>query len=318
MLDARFVHAMILCAGLGTRLRPLTDERPKPLVPVLDRPLASYAMDALSAVGVTDLVANAHHLSAQIEPGLAPWAARHRMSLRVLTEETLLGTGGGIRNALAHLGRAPFIVFNGDVLAAPDLSLALKIHRDSRARMTMVLRDDPRARALGAIEVTADHRVARILSEGPEATEPTRACVFTGIYVLDPSIAADLPENGCVVRHTLRRLMARGERVSGLIDEGAWFDLGTPDTYAEAQFAMLENKVALPGLDRHKTTVHQGDGAVVSEGVRLADRVCVGAGATVSGAGALSRVIVWDGARAEAPLSGAVVSHHARVSLTRL
>lgn len=309
------MHAMILCAGLGTRLRPLTDERPKPLVPVLDRPLASYALDALARVGVRHVVANAHHLAEQVEPALRPFTDARGMSLTVLTERTLLGTGGGIRNALPHLGAGPFIVFNGDVLARPDLARALKVHADRRARMTLLLRDDPRARKLGAIEVTGDHRVVRILSEGPEPAEPTRACVFSGIYVVDPGVADDLPTEGCVVRHTLRRLMARGEPVAGVIDDGPWFDLGTPETYADAQFAMLDGR--LQGFDTPRIDggAHVGDGAVVAEGVTLGPGVCLGRGAKVIGEGQISRAIVWDGATAVAPTSGVVVSPRSVVRL---
>jgi NDP-sugar pyrophosphorylase family protein len=99
------MDALLLCAGLGTRLRPLTEERPKPLVPVLDRPLAAFAIDHLAAAGVRRVVANAHHLAEQIEPALSPLCAARGASLAVLREATLLGTGGAIRNALAAPGR---------------------------------------------------------------------------------------------------------------------------------------------------------------------------------------------------------------------
>ena len=136
------MHALLLCAGLGTRLRPLTDERPKPLVPVLHRPLAAYALDHLAAAGVRHVVANAHHLAAQLEPALAPHGASHAMDLRVLVEPTLLGTGGAIRNALPHLGE-DFVVFNGDVLSRPDLGAAWERHRALGAKVTMVMNSTP-------------------------------------------------------------------------------------------------------------------------------------------------------------------------------
>jgi mannose-1-phosphate guanylyltransferase len=230
------MDALLLCAGLGTRLRPLTEERPKPLVPVLDRPLAAFAIDHLAAAGVRRVVANAHHLAEQIEPALSPLCSARGASLTVLREATLLGTGGAIRNALAHLGEE-FVVFNGDVLARPDLAQAMAAHRSLGARVTMVLRDDPRASALGAIELDAGGRVRRILDEGPPAAVPTRRCVFTGVYVVSSSIADDLPAEGCVVRHTLRRLLARGEVVAGVLDDGPWFDLGTLESYAAVNFA---------------------------------------------------------------------------------
>ncbi len=308
----RTVHAMVLCAGLGTRLRPLTDERPKPLVPVNNQPLASHALAALAAVGVRHVVANAFHLAHQIDPGLRPWTERHGMELTVLTESRLLGTGGGIRNALPYLA-GDFVVFNGDVLAAPDLPRALAVHRSTGARVTMVLREDPRAGALGAIEVTEDHRVARILDEGPRPAEPVRRCLFTGVYVVASSVADDLPAEGCVVRHTLRRLLARGERVSGVVDTGPWYDLGTVRSYAEAQFALLRGEIPLAGWTAPAGAVLVGQGAELGPGVAVGREVCVGSGARIEGRGEVGQAIVWDGAAAVAPATRVIVSRTARV-----
>ena len=307
------MHAMILCAGLGTRLRPLTDERPKPLIPLNDRPLASHAIDVLAAAGVRHLVANAHHLAEQIDPGLRPWAEASGMSLRVLTESCLFGTGGGIRNALPHLA-SEFVVFNGDVFAVPDLGRAIAVHRATEARITLIVRDDRDARKLGAIEVTDDHRVVRILGEGPVPTEAVHTCMFTGVYVVSAALADDLPIAGCVVRHTLRRLMARGERVSAIVDGGPWFDLGTPRSYAETQFAILRGELALPGGQRCKGPMI-GRGVAVGEAEVIGDEVCLGRDAIVTGTGPIARSIVWDGATVLAPCTNAIVGRGCRVDL---
>ncbi len=305
---------MVLCAGLGTRLRPLTDERPKPLVPVVNRPLATFAMEVLALHGVRHLVANAHHLAAQVEPALAPHAARLGQSLTVLTETTILGTGGGIRNALPHLGGGDFVVFNGDVLSAPDLTVAMAHHRATDAWMTMVLREDPRAEKAGVIEVNRAGRVVRILNEGPPCDEPTRRCLFTGVYILSSRVADDLPVDGCVVRHTLRRLLARGERVSGVVEAAPWFDLGTPAAYLDANLALLEGRITMPGFDARDRAALVGEGCSHA-GVALRGAV-LGDAATVRGHGALERVVVWDGAVAEAPARDVIVSRAHRVSVS--
>lgn len=296
---------MVLCAGLGTRLRPLTDERPKPLVPVGDRPLAAWAIDQLAAVGVRRFVANAHHLAAQVEPALRPWCDAHHASLTVLTEAALLGTGGGIRNALPHLGE-DFWVFNGDVLAAPDLRRAAEVHHASDAWMTLILREDPRAAALGAIEVDDAGRVRRILGEGDAPPERLRACVFTGIYLISRRVADDLPAEGCVVRHTLRRLLARGERVMGVIDHGPWHDLGTPARYAEAQFALLRGE--LQGFVGSPGGLYRGVGVTVPEAVTLRGPAALGDGVFIEGAGEIARVVAWPGARLQAPARDVIVT----------
>lgn len=296
---------MVLCAGLGTRLRPLTEERPKPLVPVGDRPLAAWALDRLAAVGVRHFVANAHHLAAQVEPGLRPWCDRVSASLTVLTETALLGTGGGIRNALPHLGE-DFWVFNGDVLAAPDLRRAAEVHRAHDAWMTLILREDPRAAVLGAIEVDDAGRVRRILGEGDAPPERLRACVFTGIYLISQRVADDLPAEGCVVRHTLRRLLARGERVMGVIDDGAWHDLGTPARYAEAQFAMLRGE--LQGFAGTDGAVYLGAGVTVPAGVSVRGPAALGDATIIAGTGEITRVVAWPGASLRAPAREVIVT----------
>jgi len=314
-LDSRYavapMDALLLCAGLGTRLRPLTEERPKPLVPVLDRPLAAFALDHLAAAGARRIVANAFHLAEQIEPALAPLCAARALSLAVLREATLLGTGGAIRHALPHLDD-DFVVFNGDVLARPDLAGALATHRALGARVTMVLREDPRATALGAIELDAGGRVRRILDEGPRAEVATRRCVFTGVYVVSRSAADDLPAEGCVVRHTLRRLLARGEVVAGVLDDGPWFDLGTLDQYAAVNFALATGALRWPGV------AAPGDGIVAPPGIAragLSSPLIIGSGAVVAPTAMLARAIVWDGATVLASVRDAVVTRRAVVPL---
>lgn len=305
-------HAMLLCAGLGTRLRPLTDERPKPLIPVLDRPLAAWALSRLRAAGVRHVVANAHHLAAQIKPTLEPLARREGQGLMVLEERALLGTGGGIRNALPHLDD-DFFVFNGDVLAWPDLSAAAEMHRSERALVTLIVREDPNAQALGAIEVDADGVVRRILGEGPRPRDPVKCCMFTGIYVVSRRIAADLPVEGCVVRHTLRRLLARGETVRAVIDRGPWFDLGTPRRYSDAVFALLRGE--LRALWDAPDAVWMGARCDRSDGVELVGPAAIGDDCEIRGEGTVERVIAWPGASFEAPLRGAIVTPRHRVDL---
>ncbi len=238
------MRALLLCAGLGTRLRPLTDVLPKPCVPVLDRPLGAYGLGALAAAGVRDVVANTHHLGDRVVPTLAPWADRLGVGLTRVHESTLLGTGGAIRNALPLLGDGDFTVFNGDVMAWPDLGAAHAHHRALGARITLVVRDDPRAARLGAIEVDAAGRVRRILGEGPAPAVPVRSCLFTGVYVVSPALRDDLPREGCVVRHTLRALLARGEPVGAVVDAGPWFDLGTHGAYFGVQQRALREGIA--------------------------------------------------------------------------
>lgn len=307
------MRAMVLCAGLGTRLRPLTDERPKPLVPVLGRPLASYALARLAGAGVRHVVCNTHHLGAQVRPALEPYAQRANLALETVHEETLLGTGGALKNALPRFGGEPFYVCNGDVLAAPDLRALRALHERTGARMTLVLREDPRAEKLGAIDVDEAGRVRRILGEGPAPAEPFKRCIFTGVYLVAGDLGDDLPDNGCVVRHTLRRLLARGDTVSGLLDDGPWFDLGTPETYVGVQRGLLDGSIAFPGVEPPFEARWLDPTARVGDDVRLGRYLSVGAGAVLAGRGEVRDAVLWDGARVTAPFEGAVVTAEGRV-----
>jgi len=301
------MNALLLCAGLGTRLQPLTSLLPKPCVPVIDRPLGAYALQALAAAGVHRVVLNTHHLGDRVLPSLEPWALALGQGLHRVHEPELLGTGGAIRNALDALGDEDFVVFNGDVLAWPDLGAALAHHRQTGARMTLVLRDDPRAARLGAIEVDADGRVQRILGEGPAPTLPVRSCLFTGVYVVSPTLRDLLPREGCVVRHTLRALLARGERVSAVVDRGPWFDLGTHRAYLEVQAEALVQGIA-PLVEPVPGGCWRGPDVEVAAGVSMGTGVVLGAGSRVLGHGALSSVVAWPGVTVEAPLARAIVT----------
>jgi mannose-1-phosphate guanylyltransferase len=301
-------HALLLCAGLGTRLRPLTEERPKPLVPVMGRPLASYAMTRLATAGVRHIVANTHHLGEQVLPALAPFAQKLNLALETVHEPELLGTGGAIRNVLSRVGDEPFYVYNGDILALPDLTAARALHDRLGASFTMVLREDPRAAKLGAIEVDADGRVVRMLDEGAAPDRPVRRCLFTGVYIVSPRIADDLPEKGCIVRHTLRRLLARGETVAGFVDTGLWHDLGTLDAYVDVHRGLLDGAISHPEIEPPFEARWLDPLVRVGEEVRLGRYLVAGARAELRGRGVVENAIVWDGAVVDAPVRDVIVT----------
>lgn len=305
------MNALLLCAGLGTRLRPLTLERPKPLVPLLGHPLASFGLQCLAQAGVKHVLANTHHLGELVGPGLAPYAQRAQVALTLLPEPTLLGTGGAIRNALETVdGRAgdALLVFNGDVLAWPDLGALLEFHRARESKLTLLVRKDPRAAALGSIETDAEGRVLRILGEGPSPAVPTQQWMFTGIYAVDGGLRPDLPEEGCVVRHTLRRLLARGERVFAREHVGPWFDLGTVENYLAVHLGLLKGTLVLPGVSTPFEARSLDPRATVAPTVQLGQNLWVGAEASVEGEGLLERALLWEGARVSAPLRDTLVS----------
>jgi mannose-1-phosphate guanylyltransferase len=286
------MRAMLLAAGLGTRLRPLTDVLPKPAVPVYGRPLAHFAIDRLLAAGVTSLAANAHHLPHEVER-----VVRARMPDALVSIETeLLGTGGGVRRALTLLAERDarpidreetFIVSNADVLFAVDLTAALAAHRASRAYATMVLRRDARADSLGPIHIDANQRVRRILRV-PESDAPLEAMMFTGISILSGAAVLDLPEHGCFVRQGYRRWLDRGETITAHVDAAPFRDLGTPRDYLAAHLDLLSGAVPWPGIVSVDSAV---DATARVEG--SVHHAFVGARAHVLRGVRIERAVVW-------------------------
>lgn len=304
------VPVMVLAAGLGTRLRPLTDELPKPAVPVGNVPLVRFTLDAVAGAGGTLAVVNAHHLPDRLEAVLSEQCPPG-LSVRVSRETELLGTGGGIRRAGSMLLEDDpelVVVLNSDILFAPDIAGAIATHRRLGAMATMVLRPDPEARRFGAIEIDGAGRVRRMLGR-PEAVDdgPLGVHMFTGVHVLSPRAFADLPLDGCIIRHAYRRWVDGGAVVAGHVDETPWRDLGTLRAYLEANADMAAGRLRWSGLPAPTGTSLVDPGAAVAEGARLHESV-VGRGARVAAGVELHRVVVWPGAEVRTSLRDAIVT----------
>lgn len=281
-------EAMILCAGLGTRLRPLTLELPKPAVPLLNRPLVGYAMSLVRALGLQRVTINTHWLPDGMREAALQEAAREGLELRVSHEPAVLGTGGGLRQAreLGLVARdRPLVVLNGDVLFDVDLRRVVRTHLDSGARATMVLRPMPAGGSYSPVEADADGRIRRIGRYGEPGHGPGH--LFTGVHVLSPEALDLLPEGEVGVIETVYApLLERGERVQAAFETGRWLDLGDPPGYLDAHLRLLGEALV-------------ASGAHVGEGARI-ERSCVGEGAFVGEGAEVIDSVVWAGARVEA------------------
>jgi len=227
----RAMRAMVFAAGEGTRLLPLTSERPKPGVPVANRPLASLALAHLARSGARQVVLNAHHLGQRLPALLAEFVPAE-LRVTYVQEARLLGTGGGLRHAAGALleGAAAdevVVVMNGDVVFAPDLARAIAHHRATDAIATMIVRATPGSDGHGAVEIDARRglvgRLHRLPAAAPAGLVPV---TFTGVHVLSQRAFADLPEEGCIARAAYRRWLDGGLRVGAVLDESPWRDLG--------------------------------------------------------------------------------------------
>ncbi len=281
--------AFLLAAGYGTRLRPLTAVRPKPLLPVCGVPMLDHALAHVRAHGHTRVLVNAHHLWEQV----AAWAEAEGVELQVELPE-ILGTGGGLRAARERLAER-FVVVNADVLSDVDLTaLVAACPQDGAA---MALRSDPNAERIGPVEANADGRVVRITSVVP-GVGGIPGTHFTGVHVLSRSALEMVPPEGlqCIVRTGYRQLVGVG-RVQSISHTGAWFDIGTPAAYLEANLALLSGSLHAP-VDPWTRGTTGGDGCWVGVGATLrgsATRSVIGARAVVPQGSSITECVVWDG-----------------------
>lgn len=233
------MKAMILAAGLGTRLRPLTERIPKPLLPVAGTPLIVWNLLLLRRHGVSEVVVNLHHLGHLIEDALGDGS---RYGLRVVysREPVILGTGGGLKQAEPWFEERPFLVLNGDTLLELDLTALMAFHRDRNALATMVLRDDPEAGRWGPVEVDRQGRILSINGRGRDGRDSEPAAgpplMFAGVHVMHPRLLRDVPagRESSIIEAYVRAIQQQ-EPIWGYRMEGYWSDVGTPERYAQAQ-----------------------------------------------------------------------------------
>ena len=238
--------AMVLAAGLGTRLKPLTDRLPKPLVQVAGRTLLDRALDRLADAGIGTAVVNLHYLGDQIAEQLKDRTAPKIVLSR---EEQRLETGGGVRNALKFLGPGAFIAVNADVLwlnGPYDALARLKSHwRDADMDVLLLLLETTAAFGYeGPGDFLADP-VGRLARRPEREIAPY---LFTGIQILHPRLFRNCPEGAFSLNVLYDRAMAEG-RLYGVIHDGEWFHVGTPEGLAEAEDYM---RVRYPGTKRRR------------------------------------------------------------------
>jgi NDP-sugar pyrophosphorylase family protein len=236
--------AMVLAAGLGTRLAPLTDSVPKALLEIGGRPMIEYPLRMLAAAGVEEAIVNLHHLGECIRAALGD-GARYGLRIHYSPEDPILDTGGAIARARPLLGDEPFVIANCDALLDPDLEALWRLHEGRGALATLVVRADPQAERHGALDLDSTGLVRRFLGkpalsevEGPESVDaPLERRMFCGVHVLSPEIFAHLPAVRVfsITRDFYAPLVIRGAPLYGFDYRGYWRDLGTPDSLSAAR-----------------------------------------------------------------------------------
>jgi NDP-sugar pyrophosphorylase family protein len=239
------MKAMILAAGLGTRLRPLTNTIPKPLLPVAGTPLIVWNLLLLKRHGFQDVIINLHHLGPLIEHALGN-GSKYGMRIYYSHEPVILGTGGGIKQAEPNFSGEPVLVLNGDTLFELDLGALCQFHRQRKAAATLVLRQDADAAGWGLVEVDSDQRILRIKGRGKRESGPTFPRMFAGVHVLHPRLLRNLPKGkeSSIIDAYIAAL-EREEPLYGFHMDGYWSDIGTPERYAQAEHDVAEGHISL-------------------------------------------------------------------------
>ena len=305
--------AFVLGAGLGTRLQPLTEKRPKPLIPVCGKPLITFAFDHLVRLGVEEFVVNTHHRPesyVRFFPG-----SRYREHPVVFRHEpVLLETAGGIKNVQDLIGDDRFIVYNGDILTDLPVDRAVEHHVASGNLATLVLRSDG-----GPLHVALDSAsglVVDILNR--LGTGRTGEFLFTGVYILESRFFDCIPEGEKLsVTPLFLGLISKGERIGGIVlDEGTWQDLGTRDQYLAAHRVIARENNSFPNLRTGKWPVWLDPTAEVDPTAELSGSCCIGRNARIGGGVRLKDTVVWDDAviRPESNLENCVITDSVIVS----
>ena len=223
------MRAMILAAGKGTRLRPLTDSTPKPLVDVAGRPMIAFPLELLRRAGIHEVVINLHHLGDKIRAALGDGSA-YGVHITYSVEDPILDTGGAIEAAREFLSGGTFVVANADVVTDVDLHHVFEFHRQRSAAVTMVLRPDPQAERRDDIGIDAAYRVRRFLGRDYDAAGTTgERFLFASVHVFEPRIFDYMrPGVYSITRDVYPRLLAAGEPIYGYVHRGYWRVLDTP------------------------------------------------------------------------------------------
>ena len=285
--------AIVLCAGFGTRLRPLTDELPKPLVPVGDQSILEHAVLSLSRAGFEQVVINVCHLAGVFER----YVGRLALRAQVVVEPEVRGTAGGVAGARRHLQSAPVLVWNGDILVEPPIDALLANAGSDHFCFGVA----PRPLGEGTVGLDDQGHVVRL--RGERFGEETRSGDYVGVLALGAAVRDALPERGCWLGDAALPRLRAGGRVTSVPVTRPWTDAGDPASLLRANLEWL----AARGLDSFVASDVE-----IAAGVSVEHSV-VSAGARVLGQGRIERCVVCPGATAVAPLRDAIIAPSGRV-----
>lgn len=270
------MKAVIMAGGEGTRLRPLTSNQPKPMVPILNRPVMEYIVELVRSHGITDVVGTLQFLPQLIKYYFGD-GREYGVDLSYVVEDSPLGTAGSVKNAEHHLNET-FVVISGDALTDIDLTKVVEYHREKGAMATIVLKSVENPLEFGVVITDEEGHIQRFL-EKPGWGEVFSDTINTGIYVLEPEVFNYVPvETVYDFSHDVfPAILADGQPLFGYVADGYWCDIGNHGQYMQAQRDLLDGlaKLRIPGI-RMAEDVWIGDGADISPSANVSGKVVVG------------------------------------------
>ncbi|MFC7310497.1 sugar phosphate nucleotidyltransferase [Streptomyces monticola] len=293
-------EAILLVGGQGTRLRPVTVNTPKPMVPAAGVPFLAHQIARAAAAGVDHIVMATCYLAEVFEPYFGDGSA-YGITLEYVVEDEPLGTGGAIRNAAERLRCGPdepVLVFNGDILTGLDISGLVDTHRQMDADVTLHLAkaDDPRA--FGLVPTDVDGRVTAFTEKPQTPEEIVTDQINAGCYVFRRSVIDTIPSGRpvSVERETFPSLLAGGAHLHGKVENTYWLDLGKPEAFVQASADLVRGVIDSPAVPGRRGEALVLPGAQVAEDARLADGTVIGAGARIGAGAVVQGSVVLDGA----------------------
>ncbi len=328
------MRAVLMAGGSGTRLRPLTCDLPKPMVPILNRPIAEHIINLLKRHQIKEVIATLHYLPDVMRDYFQDGSDFGVEMTYAVEEDQPLGTAGCVKN-IAELLDETFLVISGDSITDFDLTAAIEFHKQKQSKATLVLTRVPNPIEFGVVITDKEQRICRFL-EKPSTSEIFSDTVNTGTYILEPEVLKYLPANEeCDFSKDLfPLLLGKGEPMYGYIAEGYWCDVGHLDAYRAAQYDGLQGKVKIDfAYEEESPRLWRGDNTyidssakietpvIIGSNCRIGPRVNIEAGTVIGdnvvvGADAdLKRPIIWNGAMIgdDAHLSACVIARGTRI-----
>jgi len=304
---ARAMKAVILVGGEGTRLRPLTCNKVKPLVPVLNRPFLEHLVDHLKRHGIREIILTLGHLAEQIQEYFGD-GGRFGVSMTYLIEDSPLGTAGGVKNAEPLL-ETSFLVFNGDIFSDIDLTNMMDFHREKKADTSIALTpvDDPTP--YGVVETDAEGRVERFV-EKPRREEVTTNMINAGIYIMELHVLDYIARNVFFTfeRDVFPSLLETGKAVYGYPSQAYWIDIGTPEKYLKLHHDLLQRCTVDKGIRfEGESFVHSsariegpvliGEGCFISKDCTIRGPAVLGSKCRIEGGAVIEGAVLWQNCR---------------------